>query len=233
MTPTDPPDLSGDSTNLRPFRLVGQSKILYAVLVNKDKKLANIYYGGLAVMYQTSNSETFAQAAHSFRELMDEIPKYYQIESINDAKQLQTRTQSLRVNWEKTVLLTKTYNNGKWNGKIDKSLKIFLIRFNKFIQWLKNNMPKGSEIAVKTIRKMDDSGIMLPGNVEKKKVTEWMQIREYFINVLHHNLHNVTVTDIYSKIEQLEEFLLGFYKPPRSDEFDEIDNLIETGESID
>ena len=231
MPPTDPPDLSGGSTNLRPFKLVGQSKILYTILRNKDRNLADIYYGGLAVIYQTSNPETFPQAAHSFRELMDEIPKHYDIRSIHDAKQLQYRTQNLRMHWEKTLKLTNTYDNGKWNGNIDNHLKSFLNSCNNFVQWVINNMPKGSEIAVKTIRKLDESGIVLPADVEKKKITEWTELRKYFIDVLHHNLKNETITDITSKIEQLEVFLLGFYKPPRSDEFDEIDKIIETGES--
>ncbi len=52
---------------------------MITVLLDKDEALAKMYHGAIKARSFVDNPEYLAQASHSIRELIDNLPKYFDV----------------------------------------------------------------------------------------------------------------------------------------------------------
>ena len=81
--------------------LSGRLKELYIKLQDKSQSLADMYYGGIFALSFSDNPEYLSQAAHSFRELMDHLPRYLDVEIEDDGRLLKDEVMRLQIWFEK------------------------------------------------------------------------------------------------------------------------------------
>ena len=102
--------------------LSGQQQALYAALIEKERRLAFMYYGALVVFGHNDNPDRLALAAHGLRELMEKLPRYLDLPTEQQPKTIE-KMWTLHKKWDRTVKKSKCHDNGKWNGQIDRVLE--------------------------------------------------------------------------------------------------------------
>jgi len=214
--PGDPPTRTlNELTPLNPAQLT-----LLGVLNDKSEEVAAMYVGALMARATVDNPEYLSQACHSLRELIDNLPKYFDV-PVEPSGRLGDQTNALHEHW-------KRERRAK-NGGLEPLSEKFIQKLSEFFQWIEENRPKRREVARRTIRELDASGRSLPRPIEDLRAQEWLAIRDFFVSSTHHG--TCSPDDFDAWLEALESFVLGLTKPRTFDNADAIDELIREGES--
>ncbi len=225
--PSEKPIIDLDSLKLLPH----QNELLSAL--NKvDSELVNRYSGTLFVLNQMSNPDRYAQAAHSIRELMDRLTKYLDIGIQTPHKEVVDTVSGFKDKWETCFNQTRCHNNYKWEGEIDEPLSTFLAEMQKFFEWFKKLFPRRAKEIADAFHKLDPSGYKLPDSIQQINVKKWNNVKDFFIRVLHHQT-STTTEEFYQQLNKLERILLDMLKPKTIIDLEEIDKIIQEGETVD
>ena len=198
-----------------------QERELYdALLKLSDGRLAGWYIGALTVLFQDTNPDRVAQAAHSIRELMEKIVV------ARSPQPLGVRTRNLYDKWKR---------NGHSAEGASCSCGLtpaFLESLHRFFDEFERDNPSRRDVAKKIIAEIDPAGLPLPGVVQEERVDVWMKLRDFFISVCHHR-YECDEEELVERIEELEIFLLTFLRPRAAESQAIILDLIRYGEGGD
>jgi hypothetical protein len=211
--------------------LSGQQEALYAALSEKERRLASMYYGALAVFGQRDNPDRLALAAHGLRELMEKLPRYLNVPAQTQPG-MQERLRSLNRRWIATVRKSKCHENGKWNGEIDQILQDVLIEIGAFFGWINEHIPTRKEATARVLRTLDVLGRALPPPIEALHIEKWDLIHGFFLGVGHHQ-RPASDEEFKNWLSALESFLLDQLLPRTFDDHAKIDAIIKEGEGND
>jgi len=211
--------------------LSGQQQALYAALVEKERRLASMYHGALAVFGQRDNPDRLALAAHGLRELMEKLPRYLNLPTDTQPK-LAEKLRTLNQSWDRTVGKSKCHEDGKWNGEIDGTLGDILLEIAAFFAWVNEQVPKRKESTARILRTLDALGRALPAPIEALRTEQWDLIHRFFISVGHHQ-RSTSDEEFTTWLSALERFLLDQLTPQTFEDHAKIDAIINEGEGND
>ena len=123
--------------------LNGAQSALVRVLQEKDESVAMMYVGAIRARLATDNPDHLAQASHSVRELIDNLPKYFDI-PLNRIERLGDRVNALATKWKKETRVK--------NKSTEPVSERFTKKLEQFFEWNEQSFPKRREIARTTIR---------------------------------------------------------------------------------
>lgn len=198
----------------------GQQQALLRVLMDMSEDIANMYIGALMARQAEHNPDHLSQACHSLRELIDNVPKYFDV-PVESAGRLGDHVSALITRWKRESRVR--------NGNDEAVSEGFLREFAAFVEWQESNFPKRREIARRTIQEFDASGRSLPERIEELHAQEWMEIRGFFVQATHHA--SCTLDEFDQWIDEFETFLLSKARPQTFRTADRIDALIREGEA--
>lgn len=193
---------------------------LLGVLVEKSEAVAAMYIGAIMTRAAEDNPEHLSQACHSLRELIDNLPKYFDV-PVEPSGRLGDQTNALHQRWKREPRVK--------NATSEPLTEKFVLKLSEFFKWIEENFPKRKEVARITIRELDASGRSLPRPIEDLRAQEWLAIRDFFVGSTHHG--TCSLEDFDTWLDELESFVLGLTKPRTFDNADAIDALILEGES--
>jgi hypothetical protein len=133
---------------------LGQQQALYTALIEKEPRLAPMYLGSLAVIRQHDNPDRLAFAAHGLRELMEKLPRYFNVPA-QTQPDIQEKLRMLVQTWDHVVSRSKCHDNGKWNGPIDDLLRGFLNKIASFFELRKQHILTRKQSAAKLLRALE------------------------------------------------------------------------------
>jgi hypothetical protein len=214
------------------LQLVGQKQALYQALIDKDPKLAAMYFGAIAVLEQRDNPETLVLAAHNLREMMEKLPKYLDLPVSAKPLSLKEKVQDLIRRRDKAINNSSCHTEDGWQGEIDKPLRQFLREMDEFSGWFKESQPTRRQRIAKVIRGLDPSGRALPESLENKQLALWDRCNDFFQGVSHHT-KDCTQEAFEEQLSILENFLLDRLSPRTFEDFAVIDKLIKEVEEGD
>jgi hypothetical protein len=206
-----------------------QQLALHEALEERAADLARMYVGALIVLSNPDNPDQLPQAAHSLRELMEKIPRYIAVETRASRESLRVKVRELEDRWNNTVENSACYDEGNWNGSIDRHLRRLLQRLQQFFDWFDQHHPRRRTETATVLRQLDGSGRTLPARLEDLEVEGWLAIRDYFQAVAHHG-RQPPEEDFRAWMDALERFLLDRLRPRTFADFDAIDDIIQEGE---
>ena len=203
-------------------------------LMSMNKALGLMYLGALRVLHDGRNPDRLALAAHSMRELMEKLPRHPNTEVKSGNISLKEKVRQLEENWNECCKNSKCYDskNSHWSGVIDKHLEKLLRALYEFFIWVKKHRPRRKEEIADVLRKLDPLKIPLPDPIESLRIREWIEIKEFFINVSHHR-QDTELSEFKKWLYALERILLDFLYPRVTEDAREIDKIIEEVEAND
>jgi hypothetical protein len=193
---------------------------LLGVLLEKDESVAKMYAGALMARSFDTNPDYLSQACHSIRELIDNLPKYFEV-PIQRTDSLTNKVNALRAAWDREPRVRIS--------SAEALSERFAVKVAEFFQWHEAQFPTRREVARNTVRELSTSSRLLPHPIETLRAEEWMKIRDWFIGATHHGACSEDEFDQW--LDVFESFMLNLSKPRPFDNADVIDALIRKGES--
>lgn len=188
-----------------------------------------MYLGAHYALRDGLNSERFALAAHCVRELMEKVPEIVAVSTTAHSERLGAKLAELDQCFQ-CVTSNSKLKPPKWEGETDGPIRDFLERVKNFFDWKKEHMPTRRQEIASTMRALDGPGRAIPSDLEKMAIQEWLDIKDYFVNVAHHQTPDPTAEDFDGHLTSLERILLRKLNPPTFADFETLDAIIEAGE---
>jgi len=214
------------------LKLSSRQRTLFESIAKRSQPLSQIYLGTLHVLADESNPDRLALAAHGLRELMDNLPRYLDLEIKVSNTRLGDKVSSLISAWDNTASKSTRRSTAGWAGEIDIPLKKFFSKFEEFYSWYKQQRPQRSVTIKRVLRTFDVMPVPLPTPLEELRVKEWSFLHDYFTNVLHHSSQS-SLDEFMQWMGAIETFLLDRLQPRTFEDFTLIDAIIQEGEAHD
>jgi hypothetical protein len=215
---------------LSTYQFSGQQQTLYIELSGKDTELADMYLGALIVLKQGNNPDRFSHSAHGIRELMEKLPRFYDVEIKEQTTTLKSKVHELRQACQPLIEKIDKCNLDKPEEKSDGFLNKIKVTLEAFFSWFEKHHPTRKAEIAKTLQKIDGVGRAMPQPLEKLNVQYWDEMRDYFQAIAHHR-KKPTEKDYRQWMDAFERFLLDRLYPRTFADFDELDKLIQKGET--
>jgi hypothetical protein len=187
-----------------------------------------MYFGALVALTHTENPDHLAQSAHSIRELLEKIPAFLDVQTRAHQESLGSKVRELEDSWQTATQRSASYDDGNWNGEIDRPLSKLLDKFQQFFDWFSEHRPRRRAEVAATLHRLDGSDHTLPTPLEELEIERWMRIRDFLQAVAHHR-KQPTRDEFEGWLDALERFLLDRLDPRTFADFDTIDEIIEEG----
>ena len=138
--------------------LSDQQLALYEQLLKKDRSLAELYFGAIKVLRDSTNPARVRQAAYSMRELMENLAIHYGIQK-DPIQTVFNKLSGLKATFDKVIRESDSYVEGVWEGTIDLSLSRFLDEAKEFFHWFSGRVT-GKKAHTKLIQELRHYGIL-------------------------------------------------------------------------
>lgn len=225
-TKFDPSAVSSNtSPALTAFELIGQQNELFRTLNKRSFQLAQIYLGALKVL-DSDNPDALALSAHGFRELMEKLPRSFDVPMPAHEEAMEGKINSIEKSWEEKALKSSSCENGRWSGKIDSLLAGFLKELRVFFEWKLTHRPRRKEEIRKALKKLDLSGKSQPEVLENLNIDKWREIREFFVRVAHHRGERPHEGEFVGFQYALEKFILDLLDPRVFEDMKVLDQIL-------
>jgi hypothetical protein len=179
-----------------------------------------MYFGAIRVLHDDENPDRMALAAHGIRELIENLPKYFDLPVPRRRESLGVKVRALHQAWQKVLK--------RITPPDDPIPDAFVEKLKAFFEWFAVDQPERREVAAMVVRGFDPSGRQLPAAIEKDQVDEWHGLRQYFVETAHHR--GSPPVDFSARLEAFERFLLELIRPHTFENADRLDDLIAEGE---
>jgi hypothetical protein len=240
--PSTPPDTppsrrhpSGDDLTVdrRParaeIRLGPPATTVYETLAARDREVAEWYRGAIMVLRATENPDRFAQAAHSMREVMNEVGRLAGLPQQEEEGRLGEQFRKMKEKFSQAKRRSECHDGNEWSGEIDDNARTALVAVEEVIEWEDENRRARREVFIAARRTLDGSRRELPKAEEDRMWRAWNKTRSYFISVTHHR-KEVDEAEFDRQVELLEEFILRMFRGDAYREQRRIAELIEGAE---
>ncbi len=204
-----------------------QTKLLES-LSNHNDSLGKMYLGGLYALIDSSSPDRIAQAAHSFRELMEKAPRYIGglPRKQKDGYSLKSEVRELQKTWTKMQKGSKCSEQGSgWSGEIDSPLANFLSSLCQFFKDFEENRPTRRQEFANLRERKDPSTEALPEIMESPITKEWVKLNGTFTKICHHQ-YSPGPPEFEQYVGQLEERLIAVLVPQTVSDHEEIKRQI-------
>ncbi len=215
-----------DTTQLT---LEGQQLAFFRALAESSSELAGWYLGACIALATPANPESLVQAAHSIRELMNNLHTIAPVPVEVATGRLGDKFADMKSTWQRAKENTTCFSEANgWGGEIDDHARHGFQAVDEAIAWNETNRRRWKELHLETIRGLDVSNQQVPAWIEEGFVDQWDQIRTYFVRVAH---RASTSRDEFSGVlATLERFVLDRLKPRTYSEQATLDALIREAE---
>lgn len=210
--------------------LTGRQRTLWETLRERDEGLASMYLGALITLSDATNPERLSQAAHSLREVMDKLPRYYSLPVPQSHSPLMSKVRALEEEWKRLVGTASNHSSSGSVGDIDDPPARFLRSCGNFFTWFAEEFPRHRKMVGSMLSQSDPRRITMPETLQTRVVEDWDELRNFFLSVLHHDSVPNEV-EFQERLAGLEFFLLDRLQPKTFADFDELDRIMEEGES--
>jgi hypothetical protein len=212
--------------------LSGERQALYEALFRRSERIARMYLGAYYALRDSLNPERFVLAAHCIRELMEKVPEIVAVSTPAHSERLGAKIAELEHAYER-VRSKNRLKSFNWDGQTDGPIKDFLEQADKFFNWKMAHMPSRRREVGSTLRALDGPGRAIPDDIERLAIEEWLDVRDYFVHVAHHQTGDPSSEEFDSQLTALERILLRKLNPPTFADFDALDAIIRAGEAPD
>jgi hypothetical protein len=215
------------------FQLAGQQIALYRTLASRSPRLAARYLGARIALADSTNPEHLVQAAHSIRELVDDLHTISDLPAAAapaSDKRLSDAFSEMETKWERAKKQSECHADGEWKGEIDEPAQRAFRAVEAAIEWNREERPRRRETYRLAIRSIDVSERTLPGFIEERFIELWDECRTYFIKVCHHGI-DPTDEEFTVALEEFERFVLERLNPRTYEDQATLDEIIEEAES--
>jgi len=210
---------------LSPF----QQQVL-AALSERSAKLADMYSGAIAVFQQTANPDRCALAAHDFRELMEKVPQYLDLDVPTKNRPSLNQTMiEYGKKWDGCKTKSENHSSGEWTGEIDVHLQGFLAETETLVVFYRGTHPARIQQASSIVCQLDPTRQRLPEPLQELRAQEWHKMYDYFVKVSHHG-HSPPDEEFTKWMEALDQFLLAGWRPETAADQENLKRIIEEGE---
>jgi len=189
-----------------------------------------MYLGTHYALTHSANPERFVQAAHCARELMEKVPEIVAVITPAHSERMGAKVAELEQSYQR-VVLKSNLKSPKWDGQTDSPIREFLEKSKSFFEWKEEHRPRRREEIARTMRALDGPSRAVPSDLEKLAVNEWLEIKDYFVNVAHHQTSDPSPEEFDARLTSLERILLRKLNPSTFADFDALDAIIEAGEA--
>jgi hypothetical protein len=214
------------------FSLSSRQQRVYDALMGKTSECAKMYLGAIKVWSDDGNPEKLCLAAHSLRELMNNIGPYLDVPLPNpELKKAQGGLNEKFGTIAKKLSKAEKSNNWTkkgWSGAIHPSTKSLLTEIQTCVKWRSQNEKFRKVKADAIMCKFDPLHSALPKAIQSLHVEAWERTRSYFVRVAHHAETNASEFDGW--LLHLEGVLLGGLAPVAKQNLTEMDAIIKAGE---
>lgn len=200
--------------------LSAEQVALFGVLNDQSPELAKMFVGAVAARAAITNPDHLSQACHSMRELIDNLPKYFDI-PIDPPGRLGDLVSSLAAKWARQPRVRQSDDSPLTPA--------FVRALEEFFRKAAENKPRWRDAARTTLRHLGAAARPLPSPIEDLRADEWLVIRDFFVIGTHHG--SCTGEDFDAYLGALQERMLGLAKPRTFDYQREIDALVREGEA--
>jgi hypothetical protein len=207
-----------------------EQEALIACLARKSSKLAKIYRGGLAVFLDEGNPLRFELAAHAMRELIEKSPLLINEEVVVTGDTMKNRLEGVRRAYQ---MLTQGhgFNEKSPVSGAEDQVRAVILELSRYFEWEADNRPQARQRTARMLAALSGPGQALPVDVSDNEVARWMEADGYFKMVAHNRSDSVDRNEFVARMTYIERVLLRRLQPPGVPELDELDALIEEGES--
>lgn len=190
--------------------------------------LRDMYLGAVSVLKDASNTDRFAQAAHSLREL---IEKFCERRGgpLRTGASLTDRVTALQLSWNKCDLpsnLAAVDNVELWWCKV----QTYLGDSKKFFEWFDPKPPGRREQLGVALGQVAPAGERLPDPIEKRETDRWFRVRKELIAVAHHG-PALAEPEFGAILEKIEGLILEPVDLRTFERFDQIDRILAQAET--
>ncbi len=189
-----------------------------------------MYLGAHYVLRDSANPERFVLSAHNVRELMEKVPEIVAISTPAHSERLGVKVGELEQAYQR-VESKSILKSPKWEGQVDGVLREFMHKVKAFFDWKKEHMRTRRQEIASTMRALDGPGRGIPVDIEKLVVGEWLEVKNYFTNLSHHQTPDPSPAEFNTRLTSLERVLLRKLNPSTFADFDALDAIIEAGDA--
>jgi hypothetical protein len=188
-----------------------------------------MYLGAVSALKDDLDPERLCKAAHEMRELMEKISEIVDVEIRALNERMGQRVAELEAEFN-SMLGKSKLKPPDWDGEIDQPVRSCLEKMREFFDWKTSHQPRRRDETTKILRALDGPGHVLPEDLERTKVESWMDTKNFFVNVAHHQFEPVE-KEFSERMGYVEGVLLSKLNPKTFADFDSVDTIIEKGES--
>jgi hypothetical protein len=207
-----------------------EQEALFGSLARRSAKLAKIYRGGLAVLFDEQNPCRFELAAHCMRELMEKCPLLIGSDVLSSGDGMKNRLGPVRQAYL-TVARDQGFNESSSLAGVEGPLRAVLMELARFFKWQDDNRPKAEKRIAETLATLSGPGPSLPVDISDNEVNRWMEADDYFHMVAHNRQDTVNRDEFLRHMTFIESILLRRLQPRAVAGHDALDALIQEGES--
>jgi len=190
-----------------------------------------MYFGAYYSLSHPKNPEYIVHSAHSFRELIEKLPRFINVATPahNDGK-MTVKVNELQQAWENANRHLACDEKGNYTGNISTSLSNFIKKCTGFFEWHRTNNPLKKKETATILAELDVAKRQLPQPISNLRIDEWTSYDDYFKKVAHHGGSNVTIEEFNSYVDNFNIFLLDRLSPRVFDDVGKLAKIIEEGE---
>jgi hypothetical protein len=205
---------------------------VYGSLSQIKPTLANMYLGALRAIPVSkggTNPEALVQAAHSIRELMQELPRHLNAPIYAPGESLANWVNNLLPKWTgvrdsvEKILESEKHNDpiaGTDWSKLRRFLREIINFFNRIGEVHKTRRER-TRLLLQATEGHPEGTVV---STEEATVTQWMYYRDWFMKVAHHR-HNPTEAEFAKVLTEFEILLFGMVGPSHR-VIEELDRII-------
>lgn len=208
----------------------GRQRTLYEALSRRSVRLANVYLGAIRVLEQSDNPDRLALCAHGLRELIEKLHWILDLPVAVRATNLRNEVRRLEERWDQFsgrhgIVVPDTYDEAYTSD-----LSAILAGLSEFFRTAAMIAPRRRDELRRVLRGLDVAGGPLAPPIEEALIDRLQGYYGYFAGVAHHT-HEAPDGAFREQLLAFEVFLMERLAPRTYEEFDEIDQIIEQGDS--
>jgi hypothetical protein len=189
--------------------------------------VAQAYLGACRVLRDESNPDAVALAAHGLREVIEKLPRSFDVPVEAKGYDLNGQVQTLREQWTPMEDDIRSQNAGSWGSVVTPRLRKGLTTVSNFCKDHAVARPSNREGFDRWNTRHGTEGPVA-------SFEEWRDVDRFFKFTAHHRDHDgvlrVTLDDVRAKKARLEEILKRRLQLKPSIAMDQIDRLIAEAE---
>ena len=209
--------------------LTNEQSSLFGGLHTRSERIARMYLGAVSALKDDLDPERLCKAAHEMRELMEKLPEIVDVEIRALNERMGPRVAELEKEFNSMIEKSKL-KSPNWDGEVDQPMRSCLEQLCEFFDWKRSHQPRRRDETARTLRALDGPGRLLPADLEKTSVQSWMDTKDFFVRVAHHQAEP-SQKEFSESMGYVEGVLLSKLNPRTFADFDSVDALIDRGES--